>query len=143
MCRKRTFILWGNSGISVSLIVNHDARPTEVSGMFRVGNDTSSILAHTGMRVVRSNNFSPVSFHSFPKEWLRVCNNRSTIWSDIIVINPGLWMNEIIIGSKMEKEGFVEGRECETKRVVVSEGIRAGRGEVSTMGVRNKGYRIS
>lgn len=72
-----------------------------------------------------------------------MCNNRSTIWSDIIVINPGLWMNEIIIGSKMEKEGFVEGRECETKRVVVSEGIRAGRGEVSTMRVRNKGYRIS
>jgi hypothetical protein len=52
-------------------------------------------------------------------------------------------MNEIVIRSEMEKEGFVECREYEAKRVIVSEGISVGGGDVSTMGRRQKRYRIS
>lgn len=70
-------------------------------------------------------------------------NNRSAIWSNVIVINPGLRVNEIVIGSEVKKEGFVERGEYEAKRVIVSESVRVRGRDVSTMGGRWKRDRIS
>ncbi len=75
---------------------------------------------------MRSNYFTGINLDILTKEWLGVGNDCSTIGSDIIVIYFSLRMDEVMVGSEVEEEGFIKSRDGETKGVVMAEGVGVG-----------------